>query len=438
MSPYAVTILMFAGMLLLMCTGLPIAFCIGSIGVIAAYMTMGMDGLSLVYFSINAVTSNIVLTAIPLFIFMGFVLHYSGVAQGMFDTLYKWAGGIKGALGIGSVAICAIMAAMIGVSSASVLSLGAIIVPALFAKGYNKRMTLGLIMSGGALGFLIPPSVVMVMYGFLGTISVGQLFAGGVLPGLMLSAFFMIYIGIRCALRPADGPALPPEERASWREKLVSLKDLIPPLFLVTAILTSIFSGFASPTEAAALGGFFAMICAALRRNLTLKVIWISLQKTFELAGFVSVMVIAALVFSKAYSSLGATVMLRGFVMDLEVSPWVVIIFMQLSFFILGMFLDDIAILFMCMPIYVPIIKGLGFDPVWFGILYVMNMQMAYLTPPYGLNLFFMKAVAPKEVGMKDLYLSIWPFLLIQLLALIIIMLFPEFVMYLPKLLFSQ
>ena len=264
MSPYAVTILMFAGMLLLMCTGLPIAFCIGSIGVIAAYMTMGMDGLSLVYFSINAVTSNIVLTAIPLFIFMGFVLHYSGVAQGMFDTLYKWAGGIKGALGIGSVAICAIMAAMIGVSSASVLSLGAIIVPALFAKGYNKRMTLGLIMSGGALGFLIPPSVVMVMYGFLGTISVGQLFAGGVLPGLMLSAFFMIYIGIRCALRPADGPALPPEERASWREKLVSLKDLIPPLFLVTAILTSIFSGFASPTEAAALGGFFAMICAAI------------------------------------------------------------------------------------------------------------------------------------------------------------------------------
>ena len=438
MNPYEVTLFMFAGMLLLMCTGLPIAFCIGSIGVIAAYLTMGMDGMSLVYFSINAVTSNIVLTAIPLFIFMGFILHYSGVARGMFDTLYKWAGGIRGALGIGSVAICAIMAAMIGVSSASVLSLGAIIVPALFAKGYNKRMTLGLVMSGGALGFLIPPSVVMVMYGFLNTVSVGQLFAAGVFPGVMLAVFYMIYVGVRCAIRPEDGPALPLEERASLREKLISLKDLLPPLFLVTAILTSIFSGFASPTEAAALGGIFAMVCAALRRSLTWKVIWTSLEKTFELAGFVSVMIIAALVFSKAYSSLGATIMIRNFVMDMQVSPWMVIIIMQLSFFFLGMFLDDIAILFMCMPIFVPIIKGLGFDPVWFGILYVMNMQMAYLTPPYGLNLFFMKAVAPKSVTMRDLYGSIWPFLLIQLVGLIIVMAFPEFVMYLPNLLFNQ
>ncbi len=429
---------MFAGMMLLMCTGLPIAFCIGSIGVIAAFATMGLDGLSLVYFSITALTSNIVLTAIPLFVFMGFMLHHSGVAQGMFDTLYKWAGGIKGALGIGTIGICALMAAMIGVSSATVLSLGAIVVPAMFAKGYHRRMTLGLVMSGGALGFLIPPSVMMVMYGFLSTVSVGQLFAGGVAPGLMLAGLYMIYIGIRCALRPQDGPALPPKERASWKEKFISLKDLIPPLFLAVAILVSIFSGFASPTEAAALGAGFSMICAALRRNLTWAVVWKSLQKTFELSGFVAVMIIAALAFSKAYSSLGATIMIRNFVMDLEVSPWLIIVIMQLSFFILGMFLDDIAILFMCMPIYVPIIKGLGFDPIWFGILYVMNMQMAYLTPPYGLNLFFMKAVAPKDVTIKDLYLAVIPFLFIQLAALILLMVFPDIVMHLPRLLFAQ
>ena len=438
MNPYEVTIIMFAGMMVLMCTGLPIAFCIGSIGVLAAFMTMGVDGLSLVYFSITALTSNIVLTAIPLFVFMGFMLYHSGVAEGMFDTIYKWAGGIRGALGIGTIGICALMAAMIGVSSATVLALGAIVVPSMLAKGYNKHMTLGLVMSGGALGFLIPPSVMMVMYGFLSTVSVGQLFAGGVIPGLMLAVFYMIYVAIRCALRPEDGPALPPEERASWKEKFISLKDLIPPLFLAAAILISIFSGFASPTEAAALGAGFSMICAALRRNLTWKVIWVTLQKTFELSGFVAVMIIAALAFSKAYSSLGATIMIRNFVMGLDVSPWVIIIIMQLSFFMLGMFLDDIAILFMCMPIYVPIIKGLGFDPIWFGVLYVMNMQMAYLTPPYGLNLFFMKAVAPKNVSITDLYVSVIPFLFIQLAALILLMFFPDIVMYLPRELFAQ
>ncbi len=312
---------MFASMMVLMCTGLPIAFCIGAVGIFAAFMTMGIDGLSLVYFSINSLTSNIVLTAIPLFVFMGFILYYSGVAEGMFDTIYKWAGGIRGALGIGTIGICAIMAAMIGISSATVLALGATVVPAMLAKGYNKRMTLGLVMSGGALGFLIPPSVMMVMYGFLGTVSVGQLFAGGVIPGLMLAFFYMIYVGIRCAINPSYGPALPVAERATWKEKFISLKDLIPPLALAGAILWSIFSGFASPTEAAALGAGFSLVCAALRRNLTWKVIRQSLKKTFELAGFVSVMIVAALAFSKAYSSLGATIMIRNFVMGLDVSP---------------------------------------------------------------------------------------------------------------------
>ncbi len=437
MNPYEVTIVMFASMMVLMCTGLPIAFCIGAVGIFAAFMTMGIDGLSLVYFSINSLTSNIVLTAIPLFVFMGFILYYSGVAEGMFDTIYKWAGGIRGALGIGTIGICAIMAAMIGISSATVLALGATVVPAMLAKGYNKRMTLGLVMSGGALGFLIPPSVMMVMYGFLGTVSVGQLFAGGVIPGLMLAFFYMIYVGIRCAINPSYGPALPVAERATWKEKFISLKDLIPPLALAGAILWSIFSGFASPTEAAALGAGFSLVCAALRRNLTWKVIRQSLKKTFELAGFVSVMIVAALAFSKAYSSLGATIMIRNFVMGLDVSPWMVLILMQVSFFFLGMFLDDIAILFMCMPIYIPIIKGFGFDPVWFGILYVMNMQMAYLTPPYGLNLFFMKAVAPKNVTIKDIYLSIPIFLFIQLVALVLVMVFPDLAMYLPRMLFG-
>ena len=437
MTPVEITMIMFASMLILMLMGLPITFCLGSVGVLATIMLWNTRALNVVYFSLMGVSSSIVLTAVPLFIFMGFMFHYSGVASDMFDTIYKWAGGVNGALGAGTVLICAIIAAMIGISGPTVLSLGVLVVPAMIARGYDKKLAMGTVMSGGALGFLIPPSLMMIMFGFLGDVSVGKLFAAGIIPGFMLAGIYIVYIMTRCFLRPQDGPALPPENRASWKEKFISLRYLVCPTLLIVILLSAIFTGTASPTEAAGLGAGLSMAVAAAHRRFNIKVLNQTCRHAMRITGFAGYLTICAIIFSKTYTALGATAMIKNLVVGLDVTPLMILIVMQLSFFFLGMFLDDIAILFLCMPIYLPIIKALGFDPVWFGVLYVMNMQMAYLTPPYGLNLFYMKSVAPKDVTITDIYCSVWPFLLLQAVALILVMLFPSIALLLPAMLFG-
>ncbi len=438
MTPVEITMIMFASMLVLMLLGLPITFCLGTVGVLATIILWNTRALNVVYFSLMGVSSSIVLTAVPLFIFMGFMFHYSGVASDMFDTIYKWAGGVNGALGAGTVVICAIIAAMIGISGPTVLSLGVLVVPAMIARGYDKKLAMGTVMSGGALGFLIPPSLMMIMFGFLGDVSVGKLFAGGILPGFMLAGIYIVYIMVRCFFRPQDGPALPPDKRASWKEKFISLRFLVCPTLLIVILLSAIFTGAASPTEAAGLGAGLSMVVAAAHRRFSLKVLNQTCRHAMRITGFAGYITICAIIFSKTYTALGATAMIKNLVVGLDVSPLMILIVMQISFFFLGMFLDDIAILFLCMPIYLPIIKALGFDPVWFGILYVLNMQMAYLTPPYGLNLFFMKAVAPPGVTIKHIYTAIIPFLCLQLIALVIVMSFPQLALYLPNLIFNQ
>ena len=437
MSAYAVTALMFLSLLFLMGTGLPIVYCLGSVGTLAALFIWGGGALDIVYFSTLELMNNMVLSAVPLFIFMGFVLHESKIAKDLFDTVYLWSGRLRGALGMGTVLICALMAAMLGVSSATVLSMGVIAVPAMLAKRYDKRLAVGIVQAGGALGFLIPPSMMMVMYSFLTGVSVGRLFAGGIVPGLLLAAMYVLYIGVLAWLKPDMAPALSAGERAPLPARLRSLAALIPPLLLIVSILGCIFLGVTSPTEAAAMGAVGALFCAALKKRLTWGMLASACRQTFAISGFAGFLIIAALIFSKVYTGLGATAMIRQLVLGLDPNPLLVMAVIQLSFFILGMFMDDIAILFMCMPIYIPIIIGLGLDPVWFGVLFVVNMQMAYITPPYGLNLFYMKAVAPKEVRLKDIYLGALPFIAIQALLLILLMLFPQLVTWLPQRIFS-
>lgn len=437
MSAYAVTALMFLSLLFLMGTGLPIVYCLGSVGTLAALFLWGGGALDIVYFSTLELMNNMVLSAVPLFIFMGFVLHESKIAKDLFDTVYLWSGRLRGALGMGTVLICALMAAMLGVSSATVLSMGVIAVPAMLAKRYDKRLAVGIVQAGGALGFLIPPSMMMVMYSFLTGVSVGRLFAGGIVPGLLLAAMYVLYIGVLAWLKPDMAPALSAGERAPLPARLRSLAALIPPLLLIVSILGCIFLGVTSPTEAAAMGAVGALFCAALKKRLTWGMLASACRQTFAISGFAGFLIIAALIFSKVYTGLGATAMIRQLVLGLDPNPLLVMAVIQLSFFILGMFMDDIAILFMCMPIYIPIIIGLGLDPIWFGVLFVVNMQMAYITPPYGLNLFYMKAVAPKEVRLKDIYLGALPFIAIQALLLILLMLFPQLVTWLPQRIFS-
>ena len=438
MSVYEITSIMFAGMLLLMTTGLPIAFCLGSVGTVSALFLWGPSALDIVYFSVLNIMNNFILIAVPLFIFMGYILHESGIANDLFDAVYMWAGSIKGALGMGTVAICAIMAAMVGISGAATLSMGVIAVPAMLDRNYDKKIAIGLVQAGGALGFLIPPSMMMIMYAFLSGESVGKLFAGGIIPGLILASLYIIYIGVRCHLQPEMGPALAPEDRASWLEKIKVAKALLLPAILIAVVLGCIFLGVTSPTEAAAVGAFGAIICALIRKKLNWAIIKKTTHATLNLSAFTAFIIVGATVFSKVYTGLGATAMIRSFIVGLEVSPWIILILMQLSFFVLGMFLDDIAILFMCMPIYIPIVKALGFDPVWFAVLYVVNMQMAFITPPYGVNLFYMKAVAPKDVTMGDIYRSVLPFVAIQICGLILFMLFPKLILFLPNYFFNR
>ena len=437
MDAYLVTAIMFISMLVLMSTGLPIVYCLGSVGTLAAIFLWGVESLDIVYFATLDLMNNMVLSAVPLFIFMGFVLHESKIGKDLFDTVYLCSGRLRGALGMGTMLLCALMAAMLGVSSATILSMGVIAVPAMLQKKYDKSLAVGIVQAGGALGFLIPPSMMMVMYAFISGVSVGKLFAGGIVPGLILTSFYLLYIAIYAWLRPEVAPAMDASETVSAKIKLRSLIELALPLMLIFSILGSIFLGITSPTEAAAIGAAGSILCAAVKKRLSIAMLRDACKQTFAISGFAAYLIIAALIFSKVYTGLGATSMIKNLVLSVDPNPIVVMALIQLSFFILGMFMDDIAILFMCMPIYIPITIALGFDPVWFGILFVVNMQMAYITPPYGLNLFYMRAVAPKEVSLKDIYLGAVPFICMQALLLILLMFFPSLVLWLPNLIFN-
>ena len=437
-STAGVTIFMFSSMLVLMSTGLPIAFTLASVAIITALVFQpNLINMLLFQFKDFTLESGKTLICIPLFIFMGLVLHDSGIAKDLFDAVYLWSGRLRGGLGMGTVLICATMAAMIGVSSAATLSMGIIAVPAMLARNYDKRIATGIVQAGGALGFLIPPSIMMIMYAFVAQESVGRLFAAGMVPGLLLASMYIVFIGVRALINPDVAPALPKDQRGSFKDKLFSLRFLVLPVLIIVSVLSCIFTGVTSPTEAAALGAAGAIISAVIRRKLTMENLKKSVMRTLSLSSFNAYIILGAIVFSAVYSGLGASTMIRETISNMNVSPWVVIVLMQISFFMLGMFLDDIAILFLCMPIYVPIIKTLGFDPVWFAVLYVMNMQMAYITPPYGLNLFYMKAVAPKEITLSDIYRSIVPFLGIQAIALILLIVFPKIALWLPSLIFD-
>jgi len=433
MSGAMMTILMFGSLAVCLLTGLPLTFILGGVGVIFAVLLWGPDALGMMIYPTYNLMSYFILLAVPLFIYMGIILQKSGVADAMFGMVHSWSGGLRGGMAMGTVVICAIMAAMVGISGAATVTMGLIALPAMLKRGYNKILVTGTIQAGGALGFLIPPSIPFLVYGFVARVSVGKLFFGGVFPGLLLATFYIIYIAIRSNLQPELAPALPPEERVSWRQKLSDTKGLIPPLLLIAAVFGCIVAGITTISEAAVVGAVGAMVIALFNRRMSLGIVKDTLYQTAKLSGMVMWIAAAAVVFGKIYSGLGAANLVEEVLLGTGLGPWGILIVMQLSFFVLGCFLDDTAILFICMPLYVPIVADLGFDLVWFGILYVVNMQMAFLTPPFGYNLFYMKGIVPKSITMGDLYRSVLPFIALQALGLIMVMIFPKIAMWLPE-----
>ena len=435
MSIEHVVIILVLSTLVVFITGLPIGFALGSVALIYALLLWGPTSLGIAAIAGIASMQPFIFVALPLFILMGMILERSGIGDAMYSTMYKWMGRLNGGLAIGTVLICTLIAAMVGIMGAGIVTAGIIAMPEMFRRKYDKRMVMGSIMSGGVLGTLIPPSIPMILYSLYARQSVGKMFAGGLIPGLILSVFYSTYIGIRCALNPKMGPALPVEERASWKEKAISLKDSILPILLVIAVLGSIFSGAATPTEAAAVGAFGAALCAVVYRKFNWGILKESCYRTTKLMGLILWIMVGIGCFNSFFMGMGGARLVEGLIVG--VSPWAVLIGMQLSLFFMGMFLDDYAIVMIATPIYVPVIVSLGFDPLWFGILFIMNMQMAMLTPPYGFATFYMKGLVPKDILMTDIWRAIIPFVALQGVGLILIMVAPQLALWLPGLIFK-
>jgi len=430
------TLLFFGSLLFFLLLGLPLAFVLGGVSVVFLYFTWGFDSFYMVASQIWGTMESFTLVAIPLFVFMAMVLERTGVAKDLYRMMHLWFGGLRGGLAIGTLVICAVFAAMVGISGAAVVAMGTIALPSMLERGYDKKMALGVINTGGGWGILIPPSILMILYALITGVSVGQMFAAGIMPGVLLMVLTVAYILVRSSLQPHLAPALPPEERGSWPEKLRALRAVLLPIGVVFMVLGSIIGGITTPTEAAAMGVLGSLISAAVYRQLKWEILQEAAIRTFKLTGMIMWILFAAHAFSSAYQSMGAQDLIEGLMSHIPGGPWGIIIAMMVIIFFLAMVLDPVGIMLITLPVFMPIVKSLGFDPIWFGILFVINMEIGYKTPPFGFNLFYLKGVVPPSITMKDIYTSVVPFVIIEILAIAIIMIFPEIATWLPGVFF--
>jgi len=438
MSVGFVTLLLFGMMLVLLATGLPLAFALGSTALVVAYFLWGPGSMMIAVTAPYAQMIEFILVALPMFIFMGAVLERSGIADDLYNMMYKWLGALPGGLAMGTVLVCTLFAAMAGVTGAATVTMGLIALPSMLKRKYDKLIAVGCISAGGALGTLIPPSIPMILYGLYAAESIGGLFAGGIIPGLILSALFIVYIGIRCRLQSKLGPALAKEDRASWKEKMVAARAVILPIMLIIAVLGSIFSGIATPSEASAIGAGGSIACALVNRSLTWKNLMEAARRTLRFSCMVIWILLGASAFVSVFTAIGGPKLITEIANALPVSKWIILAGTQFSYLILGMFLDPVGILMITVPVYVPLIKSLGFDSLWFGVVFFVNMEMSYLTPPFGFNLFYMKGVVPKEITMGDIYRSVFPFVILQAIGLVLVILFPQLALWLPGILIPK
>ncbi len=433
MSIGLITLLMFVCLFSLLLLGVHVAFSLLIVGIGFTISLWGVSHLFVLASSMFGAMSSEVYMAIPLFILMGNILAHTGIADELFNVLYLWTSRLRGGLAMGTVSSGTVLGAMSGSSEAGTLTVGIMALPAMMKRGYDTRIAIGSIAAGGLLGFLIPPSVIAIVYAALASVSLGKLYFASFIPGLMLAALYILYIGIRSQLQPDLCPSIPKEEAPSWSERIRALKGVILPICIIFVVLGGIYSGATTPTEASGVGAMSAILVALMKRCLTWKRLMDALQSSFKLLGMIAWMIMCVTVFSNVYNALGAPKIINEIISLFPAGGLGVIIFMQLSIFILGTFMDDFAILFLTMPIFVPIIKNLGFDPIWYGVLILINMQCALLTPPYGFNLFYMRAITPKHISTVTIYKGVLPFIALQLVALILVMMFPALATWLPS-----
>ena len=435
LSYESIALLMFITMLTMMFTGQRVFGAIGFVAAASALLIWGDGSMEMPYTATWKLFKWYPMLTLPLFIYMGFMISESGIASDLYKMFHVLFGGVKGGLAIGTMFMMVAISAMNGLSVAGMAIGATIALPEMLKRNYDKRMITGVVQAGSSLGILIPPSVVMVLYGMIARQPVSQLWLAGLLPGLLMATLFILYIYIRCKLQPNLGPILPLKERdIPLIEKIKLLKAGIVP-FVIFFLMTGLFlMGIASLVECSAVGALLATLASIFKGRFNRKVLDTTLRKTLGVSCMFMWIILAALTFGAVFDGLGAGRAIETlFIEKWNLSPWGVLIMMQLSYILMGMFLDDTAMLVIVAPLYVPLIIALGFDPIWYGVLYTITCQIAYMTPPFGYNLFLMRAMAPKEITLQDIYSSIIPFVLVMVFGLAIVMIFPEIATYLPE-----
>ncbi len=435
MSIELITVLMFGAMLVLLALGLPLAFVTGLIGVVFTVGLFGMNGLQLIASRIYSFMNEYALVSVPMFIMMASLLERSGVAKDLFDAMRIWAGRLPGGLAIQTMIAATIMGAMTGIIGGEIVLLGLIALPQMLRLGYDRKLAIGTICAGGSLGTMIPPSIVLIIYGLTVNVPIGELFVANLVPGLVLSAVYMVYIFVRCQIDPRLGPAAPASERdVSFSRKLGLLRGLALPLLVIGAVLGTIYFGIASVTEAAGMGVVGTIVASAIRRELSWKGIRESLRQTMHTCGMLLWLSFGATAMIGVYNLAGGPGFVKELFTGLDLPPIAIVLLMMAILVVLGCVMDWVGICLLTMPIFVPIVVALGYSPVWFGVLFCLNMQISYLTPPFGPAAFYLKGVAPPDISLNDIFVSLWPFIILQAIVLLSVVFIPDIAMWLPSL----
>ena len=440
------SLLLFGALGVLLMLGLPMAFCTGSLAVVFLFMFGTPEVLNMMPSRIFPFMTDYQLSAVPLFIFMAAMLEKAGIIEELFDVIYKWLGSLKGGLASATVIACTALAAMVGVVGATEITMGMIALPAMLKRGYDQKIACGSLLAGGTLGILIPPSVMAIVYAVVAQQSLGELLIGSVFPGLLLAGMYVAYITVRCTINPRLGPALPIEERVDFPEKLRLLRKTVAPVLLIVLVLGVIFVGIATPVEAAGIGTFGALAVCALHGRLN----WVNVQDagmaTLKATAMVMWIFFGATMFVGFFIIKGGQTFVAESIVGTGLGPYGILVLMMVVLFILGMFLDWVGILLLTVPIFVPILKALTFGGIfglqgldakdislWYGVIFMVNMQMAFLSPPFGYSLFYLKSVAPPQVSLGTIFRAAVPFIALQAIGVGLCIVFPQIVLWLPS-----
>ncbi len=430
MEWYVLSILLVSTLLAVLIIGVPLY---AGIGLVSFSVILYFEGLSGAINTLSVFTFskifNYLFVTVPLFVFMAEVIMFSGIGADLYEMMHKWLCSVRGGLAMASTSACAVFGAMCGSTSPTVAAIGLVAIPEMLKRGYDKRLATGCVATAGGLATLIPPSIIMILYAFVAEQSVGQMFIAGIIPGIILTAMLMGSIWIRVKLNPALAAVMP---AAPWKERLFILRRVWPILILIFLCLASIYLGFATPTEAAGLGAFGAVCLGVIMRRFTIANARVALLRTVQVTSFIFMVILSALLFGYVASYLGVTAGLTEWMINLPVSPYAVLALLQLMYLLLGTMLEQGSIVLITTPVVMPIVRAFGFDPIWYGILLVVNMEMAGLTPPVGFNLYVVKSIVPEDVTLADIIRGAIPFVVVELVFLIILVIFPQLALWLP------